>query len=101
MVSTPGVLVPSLRTSPSHSTTPAVCVVEPPLPRLVKPDEPSRADWQSSDCAKTVETDAGNIRKTARTTGAKALRTDMIVVSIDTLLIGKTDPENVETNRPR
>src|SRR5947199_5668408 len=76
MVSTPDVLVPSLSTSPSHSTTPAVCEVEPPLPRLVKPDEPSSADWQSVACAGMPEKVATSIRRPAKTGGDKALRTD-------------------------
>src|SRR3954463_11331269 len=99
MVNTPDVLVPSLSTSPSHSTTPAVCEVEPPLPSVGKPDEVPSSVWQSVDCAKTRETDAGSIRKPARTIGTKALRTNEKAVITDPLLSGQTASENVETNR--
>src|SRR3954449_2973683 len=78
MVNTPDVLVPSLSTSPSHSTTPAVCDVEPPLPSVVKPLEPSRADWQSVACAGTPAAAATSTRRPAKTAGDRALRTDAL-----------------------
>src|SRR3954466_331733 len=78
MVNTPDVLVPSLSTSPSHSTTPAVCDVEPPLPTVVKPLEPSRADWQSVACAGMPEAAATSTRRPAKTAGDRALRTDAL-----------------------
>src|SRR5436305_6983668 len=82
MVNTPDVLVPSLSTSPSHSTTPAVCDVEPPLLTVVKPLESPRADWQSVARAGTPEA-AASTRRPAKTAGDRALRTDGLEAIMD------------------